>query len=594
MKRTVASRRSGLAVWAAGCLMIVCALLAPPAASATDPTYGWTKSMGGTTGGGNGLAVVTDTFGNVYTTGDFFGEVNFAADFGGSDIKTANGGIFVTRINADGSYGWTRAMGVGDGTGGRGRDLAVDPDGNIYVTGVFGGTVDFAADFGGCDIKNAAWDCWDNTYDPEDPEYECREAYPGRDIFVTRINPNGSYGWTRTFRKSNGWLSPGDYDCGISTDSHGRVYVLGFIGYPFGQVNYAEDFGGSDIQTAGPFLTRINPDGSYGWTKKIAADEVYDLAVDTVGNILIAGSFIIEKNFGAPHGGSDLKSPVGEWDAFVTRIKADGSYGWTKTMGGPGNDYALAVSDDKNGNVYVTGSFGQDGNTVNFGADFGESDLKISAGDYDIFVTRIKADGAYGWTRTMGGTGEDFGSEVYADAGGNVFVTGVFAETVDFAADFGGSDLKTSAGYWDIFVTSISRKGDYGWTRRMGGTNEPFHVTYPVQSDYGSGISQDHDGNLYVTGGFNGTVDFAEDFGGSDVKTSIPSAAGQWYGAIYLTQILVPCTPHQDDDNDDDNGPDCVLAPGGSSGVGLGFWLALPLCLALALRLARARKNSVQ
>ena len=74
----------------------------------------------------------------------------------------------------------------------------------------------------------------------------------------------------------------------------------------------------------------------------------------------------------------------------------------------------------------------------------------------------------YGWAKRMGGTGADSGQSVSRDASGNIYVTGSFSGTVAFGADFGGSDVKTSAGSFDIFVTRINANGTYGWTRRMG------------------------------------------------------------------------------------------------------------------------------
>ena len=142
------------------------------------------------------------------------------------------------------------------------------------------------------------------------------------------------------------------------------------------------------------------------------------------------------------------------------------TYGWTKMMGGSSNDYGQSVSVDSSGNLYVSGYFS---GTVDFAADFGGSDSKTSAGSRDIFVTRIYADGTYGWTKRIGGGSADYGWSVSVDTSGNVYVTGFFQSYMNFAEDWSGSDSKTSAGSWDIFVTRINADGTYGWTKRMGG-----------------------------------------------------------------------------------------------------------------------------
>jgi hypothetical protein len=404
-----------------------------------------------------------------------------------------------------------------------GVDVSVDSSGNVYVTGDFEGTVNFAEEFLGYDVKTSAG------------EY---------DIFVTRINANGGYGWT----KRMGGKSEDSGD-GVSVDSSGNVYVTGVFD-KFNDtedtVDFAEDFGGSDVKicfgSGDIFVTRIAANGAYGWTKRMGGwsyDSGYGVSVDSSGNVYVIGYFNGTVDFAwdfLDFGESDYKDSAGEYDIFVTRINANGTYGWTKRMGGTVADIGHGVSVDSSGNVYLTGGFG---GAVNFAEDFGGSDSKTSAGSSDIFVTRIAANGAYGWTKRMGEIGYDSGYGVSVDSSGNVYVTGVFDGTVDYAADFGGSDSKTSAGVDDIFVTRINTNGAYGWTKRMGGT----------KMDGGSGVSVDSSGNVYVTGYFNGTVNFAADFGGSDVKTS----AGD--EDIFITKIINP------PDADKDGLPDSLENP---------------------------------
>ncbi|MCP4711952.1 MAG: hypothetical protein GY869_25305, partial [Planctomycetes bacterium] len=229
---------------------------------------------------------------------------------------------------------------------------------------------------------------------------------------------------------------------------------------------------GSDIKTATEkniFVTRINADGSYGWTRWMEgtggnADYGEAIAVDDSANIYVTGHFGGTVDFAALFGGLDSKNATFN-DVFVTRINADGSYGWTRQIGGSSTYNGCGVAVDNIGNIYVTGPFSS---TVNFAADFGGSDFKTSAGFDDIFVTRINADGSYGWTRRMGAASFDNGLGIAVDGSGSVYITGSFAKTVDFAEGFGGSDSKTSAGSGDVFVTRINDNGSYGWTRRMG------------------------------------------------------------------------------------------------------------------------------
>ena len=81
------------------------------------------------------------------------------------------------------------------------------------------------------------------------------------------------------------------------------------------------------------------------------------------------------------------------------------------------------------------------------------------------------------------------------------YITGNFQGTVDF----GGGDV-TSAGNTDIFVLKLNSSGTFQWVNTYGSTS----------SDAGNGITVDSSGNAYITGYFQGTVDF----GGGDVTSA--------------------------------------------------------------------------
>jgi len=102
---------------------------------------------------------------------------------------------------------------------------------------------------------------------------------------------------------------------------------------------------------------------------------------------------------------------------------------------------------------------------------------------------------------TFGGTGNDVANVIAVDSSGNSYITGYFNGTVDF----GGGDV-TSAGDSDIFVLKLDSSGTFQWVKTFGSAS----------SDYGHAIAVDSSGNSYITGYFNGTVDF----GGGDITSA--------------------------------------------------------------------------
>ena len=81
-------------------------------------------------------------------------------------------------------------------------------------------------------------------------------------------------------------------------------------------------------------------------------------------------------------------------------LNADGSYAWAKRAGGTGDDYGSGISSLSDGSSIVTGTFS--------GATFGGTTL-TSAGEDDVFIAKLNADGSYAWAKQAGGGGDDYG-----------------------------------------------------------------------------------------------------------------------------------------------------------------------------------------
>ncbi len=451
-----------------------------------DGSYGWTQTVGG----GDfeqAYTVAVDKNDNVYVVGVFRGTVDFDPT-DGIDSRTSNGGfdIFVSQYQTDGSYGWTQTVGGTEND--YGYSLAVDDSGNIYVTGLFRGTVDF---------------------DPTSGT-DSHSSNGSGDIFISQYQTDGSYGWTQT-------VGGTDFDEGYSivADNNGNVYIAGdFRGTvdfdPTDGIDSRTSNGGFDI-----FVSQYQTDGSYGWTQTVGGagdDYGNSVAIDDSGNIYVTGLFRGTVDFD-PTSGTDSHSSNGSGDIFISQYQTDGSYGWTQTVGGTDFDEGYSIVADNNGNVYIAGDFR---GTVDFDPTDG-IDSRTSNGGFDIFVSQYQTDGSYGWTQTVGGAGDDYGNSVAIDDSSNIYVTGYFPGEVDFDPT-SGTDSHSSNGSNDIFISQYQTDGSYGWTQTVGGTG----------SDIGNSVAVDDSRNVYITGVFSDTVDFdpssetdiASSIGGFDIFIS--------------------------------------------------------------------------
>lgn len=289
-----------------------------------------------------------------------------------------------------------------------------------------------------------------------------------------------------------------DHGTSIAVDAAGNAYTIGFFAGTVdfdpgdGVFNLTSEGGGFDI-----FVTKLDTTGNLLWAKAMGGlnDEdgpFMSITVDATGNVYTTGRFSDTADFDPGDATFNLVSER-LTDIFVSKLDANGNFVWAKRLGGPGAfDTGTSIAVDDSG-VYTTGIFQGDGD---FDPGFDPYILN-SAGGIDIYISKLDLDGNFMWAKRMGGSSGDHGQSIALDDSGNIYTTGMFAETVDFNPGDGFFNL-TSKGDFDIFVQKLDSAGDFQWTAAVGGS----------ATDEGLGIAVDLAGNVYTTGIFTGTVDF--------------------------------------------------------------------------------------
>ncbi|NBP89539.1 MAG: hypothetical protein EBU59_13780, partial [Planctomycetia bacterium] len=368
------------------------------------------------------------------------GNFRGTATFGNTTLTSAGGSdVFVAKISADGEYQWaTKAGGTGDDYG---PGVSVLADGSSIVIGTFRGN----ATFGNFTLTSAG----------------------NEDIFVAKLDPNGDYQWAR---RAGG--VDGEYGYGVSVLADGSSIVTG-------NFKRTGTFGDIELTSAGGFdvfVAKLDASGTYKWAKQAGGPSSFDVGRDI--SVLPDGSSIVTGRFqGTATFGSTTLTSAGSDDVFVAKLDAGGSYKWAAKAGGTGVDFGLGVSVLADGSSIVTGKF-------QGAATFGNTTF-TSAGNEDVFIAKLDADGDYQWATTAGGTGADQGSDLSVLADGSVIVSGAFKGTAHF-----GNTTLTSTGNDDVFVAKLDTNGNYEWATRAGGTG----------ADKGFGVSVLADGSSIVTG----------------------------------------------------------------------------------------------
>ncbi|MFK7786773.1 MAG: T9SS type A sorting domain-containing protein [Crocinitomicaceae bacterium] len=164
---------------------------------------------------------------------------------------------------------------------------------------------------------------------------------------------------------------------------------------------------------------------------------------------------------------------------------------WAGGMGGPQSDEGRAIHTDSSGYVYTTGLFS---GTVDFDL-VGPGVTNITSFGGNMFVQKLDLDGNLIWVKSTFGSAR--GASITTDALGNVYTVGSFNGTMDFDPGPGAFAL-SSNGITDIFIQKLDPNGNFLWAKSMGSIN----------LDGANTVSTDSNGNVYVSGVFEETVDF--------------------------------------------------------------------------------------
>ena len=196
----------------------------------------WLQRIGGP-GRQSVSAVASDPLGNCYVTGDFRANTSIGGETLSSGRK---GDVFVAKFDPSGGLVWV-ARSTGDYMDS--RSLAVDASDNVFLTGIFNGSVSF-----GNRRLTAA-----------------REAGP--DMFLAKFDPRGACVWA---------THPGGprsrYGIRVAVDSQWNPHVVGLIQgtTTFGTTNYVVVH---PTRYQNMFTARYGAGGEFHWVRQFNPNE---------------------------------------------------------------------------------------------------------------------------------------------------------------------------------------------------------------------------------------------------------------------------------------------------------------------------------
>lgn len=291
-------------------------------------------------------------------------------------------------------------------------------------------------------------------------------------FYISKAQPG--WEWAYNFGADNN-----EFGRSIAIDNFGNIYVTGYFD---DSINFESTTlysnGYSDF-----FLVKYNKLGNLIWAISNGSpfgDASFSVAVDENSNSYITGTFTGNFTIGTSslnfHGGSDI---------FVAKYDSTGNPVWARSIGGTTEDIGRSVAVDLNKNVIVTGEYNSA--NISFGANTFSNN---SIGFNDVFIFKFDESGNEVWGDCFGDMGHDIGKSVTIDQFGNAYITGNFIGNIILGID----TLAYNGGY-DIFIIKYDSLGNWIWAKSAGGSG----------NDYGSSISTNSSGNIFITGYYNST-----------------------------------------------------------------------------------------
>jgi hypothetical protein len=200
----------------------------------------------------------------------------------------------------------------------------------------------------------------------------------GTDVWLIRADENGDTLWTKTFGGTG-------YEFGYSVNqTTDGGFVIGASTSPFGGSN-------SDL-----YLIKTDENGDTIWTRTYGGSNWEDggyCQQTTDGGYIFLG---ITYPFGA--GGPDV---------YLVKTNENGDTLWTKTYGGSGQDWGFSIQQTLDNGYIITG------HTNSYGA-----------GEEDVWIIKTNENGDTVWTKTLGGSGNDWGYSIQQTLDGGYVITG--------------------------------------------------------------------------------------------------------------------------------------------------------------------------
>ena len=325
--------------------------------------------------------------------------------------------------------------------------------------------------------------------------------------FLAKLDPTGTWSWVSDYGNDDFvWTSS------ISLDSNNNVYIAGEYRGNLTIGNTTFFHGNSMIYDNGDlpqkgFISKYSNEGSWIWSKNITGDQsfsiVMDIAIDLNDDAIVtfAGCGEVELDDFTFIMSEDDWTTGCTYDNAIAKLSKNGEWVWFSKTSSTQQYKVLNVHTDNLNNIYIFGIYYE---RIYFGQTLM---LEESLGGTGLFVAKLDNEGEWIWAN--GAYTNGFGNpctikddsispaDSSIDSEGNIVVVGAY-DCPRFY--FGQQYISAGAKETGIYVAKMNNTGEWQWVIEADGLGR----------DEATSVDTDIDGDIYVTGYFEGEITFGD------------------------------------------------------------------------------------
>ncbi|MGB3459754.1 MAG: hypothetical protein WBB08_10805 [Halobacteriota archaeon] len=299
------------------------------------------------------------------------------------------------------------------------------------------------------------------------------------DVWLIKTDSQGNEVWNKTFGGAYQ-----DYGSSVQQTTDGGYIITGKAGSgnsdlwliktdSLGNEVWNKTFGGADYD-CGSSVQQTTDDGYIisGWTESYGAGygDVWLIKTDSLGNEVWTKTFggaggdwgySVQQTTGGGFiiSGWTNSYSAGDIDLWLIKTDSQGNEMWSKTFGGADGDHGSSVQQTTDGGYIITGR------TESYGT-----------GGGDVWLIKTDSQGNKVWSKTFGGSYDDWCNSVQQTADGGFIITGR-------TNSYGAGDI-------DLWLIKTDSLGNEVWNKTFGGS----------YGDWGNSVRQTADGGFIIAG----------------------------------------------------------------------------------------------